>query len=337
MGRANRGAQRSVHAPANRDTPMQRRGGHAERGRQALAANGLNWDDVRCFLALARNPRLREAANTLGIDPTTLNRRIRRLGQATNATLFKQFDMHWNLTRSGEAFLPFAEKAEVAMLDMEEARFDGSLSGLIRVAVPEPFSAWFLSDHIEQFNHAYPDISVELISPSFHFSLLKREVDIGILPRQPSVGPLTVRKLLDYTVRAYASESYLRGHEPIRNLDDLRHHKIIGYVPELLPGEELDFWRDLVPGLGSKIRTTGIHMQARAIASGAGLGLLPTYVAAEETRLVPILREAIRIEQSLWLVVREDVRHNQRISAFVDWLNAVVASDRHFFADIEAS
>lgn len=298
-----------------------------------MAPDTLNWDDIRCFLALARNPRLREAANALGIDPTTLNRRIRRLGQANNATLFKQHDLHWNLTRSGEALLPFAEKTECAILEMQEAKFDGPLSGLIRVAVSEPFSAWFLSERIKLFNDAYPDVTVELISPSFHFNIVKREVDIGILPQKPSSGPLTIRKLADTTVRAYASKTYLESSSPITCLDDVRHHKVVGFVPELLPSEELDYWKGLVPGLVSKIHTTGINMQAHAIGGGAGLGLLPTYVASGDPRLVPILYDCIRIDQPFWLVIREDIRRNQRIMAFADWLVAVTADHKSFFAD----
>jgi len=298
-----------------------------------MASEPLVWDDIRCFLALARNPRLREAARTLNVDPTTLNRRIRRLGQATNATLFKRQEMLWYLTQSGEALLPFAEKTEATMIEMQEAKLSGPLSGLVRVAVSEPLNAWFLSDHIRSFSEAHPEVSVELISPSARFSLAKREVDIGILPQRPEIGPLTTRKLLDTVVRLYASRDYIDQNPPIRTISDLRAHRIIGIVTELLPSRESDFWRDIDPAIDPKIRTTGAHMQARAISAGAGLGMLPTYVAAGDPRLVPVLPDLIRIEQPFWLAIREDIRNNPRIEAFVEWLGDTAAAHRATFAD----
>jgi len=291
----------------------------------------LNWDDVRIFLALARNPKLSAAAKALGIDPTTLSRRMARLGQATNATLFEQHEGQQVLTQRGQELLAFAEKAEGAMLEVEEAKPRGEMSGLVRVAVPESFGNWFLGERIKSFQDAYPNIVVELISPSWYYSPLKREVDVAILSQRPARGPLTTRRLVNTPLKLYASQEYLDRHPPINTIDDLAGHRFIGYVRDILPSAQLDRWNELAPGVSTDFRTTSIAIQSRVVASGAGLGVLPFYVGLDDPRLVPVLPDLVRMVQGFWLVVREDVRYNSRIDVFVNWLVKTVRDNLSFF------
>lgn len=291
----------------------------------------LNWDDVRVFLALARNPKLGAAAKALGIDPTTLSRRMARLAQSTNATLFEQHDGQQVLTQRGQELLGLAEKAEVAMLEVQEAKPKGEMAGLIRVAVPESFGIWFLGARLKAFQDAFPNIIVELISPSWYYSPLKREVDVAILSQRPVRGPLTTRRLVNTPMKLYASSDYLDAHPPIRALDDLKGHRFVGYVRDILPSVQLDRWNELVPGINTDMRTTSIAIQSRAVASGAGLGVLPYYVGSSDPNLVPVLAEDVRMVQGFWLVVREDVRYNDRIDAFVSWLVKLVRDNLSFF------
>jgi DNA-binding transcriptional LysR family regulator len=291
----------------------------------------LNWDDVRIFLALARNPKLGAAAKALAIDPTTLSRRMARLAQSTNATLFEQHDGQQVLTQRGRELLSLAEKAEAAMLEVQEAKPKGEMAGLVRVAVPESFGMWFLGERIKAFQDAYPNIDVELISPSWYYSPLKREVDVAILSQRPVRGPLTTRRLVNTPMKLYASRAYLDAHPPIRTLEDLAGHRFVGYVRDILPSAQLDRWSELVPGINSNFRTTSIAIQAKAVASGAGLGVLPYYVGLDDPSLVPILSEEVRMVQGFWLVVREDVRYNGRIDVFVSWLVKLVRDNLAFF------
>jgi DNA-binding transcriptional LysR family regulator len=291
----------------------------------------LNWDDLRIFLALARDPKLGSAAKALGIDPTTLSRRITRLGQSTNATLFEQHDGQQVLTQRGRELLELAEKAEAAMLQVQESRAGGDISGLIRIAVPESLGIWFLGPRIQEFEDAHPNIVVELISPSWYFSPLKREVDIGILPQRPIRGPLTTRRLVNTTLRLYASRDYLDAHPPINSIDDLTGHRFVGYVRDTLPSAQLDYWNETFPGISTNIRTTSIAIQCKAVGNGAGLGLLPFYVGEDDPRLVMVLEDHVRVVQGFWLVVREDIRHNPRVEAFVTWLTKKVRDNLSFF------
>lgn len=298
-----------------------------------MRKNPLNWDDVRTFLALARNQRLGIAAKALGIDATTLSRRIQRLSQSNNATLFEMHSGDWLLTEAGEKLLALAERAESAMLDIEESEPGEDMTGFVRVAVPESFGIWFLSERIKAFHDAYPNIIVELISPSWYFSPLKREVDMAVLPTRPQRGPLTTRRLAEMTLRLFASRSYLETHPPVETVADLSRHSLIGFSRNIISSAQLDHWGKISPDSVTGIRMSGIAMQAHAVANGAGIGLLPFFIGKYDDRLLPVLRKEVSINQNFWLVVREDVRHNWRIEVFVKWLVKQVQNDRAFFRD----
>ncbi len=300
-----------------------------------MAKSSLNWDDVRTFLALARNPKLGVAAKNLGINATTLSRRIQRLSQTNNATLFEMHGGEWLLTEAGEKVLALAERAESAMLDIEESEPDEDMSGFVRVAVPEAFGIWFMSERIKAFHDAYPNIIVEFISPSWYFSPLKREVDMAVMPTRPQRGPLTTRRLCDMKLRLFASRTYLDSHPPIEAVGDLADHSLIGFSRNIISKAQLDHWRKVLPDSVTAIRMSGMAMQAHAVANGAGIGLLPFFIANYDDRLVPVLKEQVAINQGYWLVVREDVRHSRRIEVFVDWLTKQVQADRAFFRDSE--
>lgn len=300
-----------------------------------MPKNLLNWDDVRTFLALARNPKLGSAAKLLGINATTLSRRVARLGQSNNATLFEMHRGEWLLTEAGEKLLGLAERAEAAMLDIEESEPDEEMSGFVRIAVSESFGIWFLSERIKDFHAAYPNIVVEIISPSWYFSPLRREVDMAVLPKRPPRGPLTTRRLADTTLGLFASRDYLETHPPIEAVSDLSAHSLVGFARNTLSKAQLDYWEKILPNSTTGIRMSGLAMQAHAVASGAGVGLLPFYLVHYDDRLVPVLKKEVSINQSFWLVVREDVRHSRRIDAFVKWLVAKVKEDKMFFRDPE--
>jgi DNA-binding transcriptional LysR family regulator len=295
--------------------------------------HSLNWDDVRTFLALARNQKLGVAAKSLGINATTLSRRIQRLSQSSNSTLFEMHSGEWLLTEAGEKLLSLAERAESAMLDIEETEPHEDMLGFVRVAISESFGIWFLSERIKAFHDAYPNIIVELISPSWYFSPLKREVDMAILPTPPQRGPLTTRRLADMSLRLFASRSYLESHPPIETIADLSQHRLVGFSRNIISKAQLDHWRKILPNSVTNIRMSGIAMQTHAVAHGAGIGLLPSFIGTYDDRLLPVLRQDVTIKQSFWLAVREDVRHSRRIEVFVKWLVKQVQADRAFFRD----
>lgn len=288
----------------------------------------LNWDDLRIFLAAARSQTLAAAAQTVGIDATTVSRRIDRLAADLGSTLFDQTSSGQTLTPSGQALLAHVEAMENSALS---ARADvmgerGLLAGVVRVSVAEGFGTWIIARHLSPFKRANPDIVVELIASSGFLNPSKREADVAVMLAQPTSGPLVVRRLADYHLGLYATQAYLDGAPPLRDRADLRQHVLIGYVPDLIYAPELDYIAEIRPGTAPDIRSTSINAQHALTVSGAGLCVLPRFVGAQDQRLVAVLPDAVALTRSFWLVVHKDARRLARVDAFVEWMAALVAS-----------
>ncbi|GGC35776.1 LysR family transcriptional regulator [Novosphingobium marinum] len=292
--------------------------------------NGPDWSDYQAFLAIARSGQLARAASTAGVNPTTMGRRLRRLEAKLGATLFEQTRNGQELTEAGESLLVAVEAMAAAAADIPETSGEGDgLSGTLRISVSEGFGSWFLARHVPRFREANPQLTLDLVANSGFLSPSRREADIAVMLSRPKVGPLTARKLSDYALRLYASPDYLAGREmPERPSDLVSGHVLVGYIPDLLYAPELRYLDEIHPGLAATIRSSSITAQRRLIANGAGIGVLPCFMAEGDERLVSVLPER-RITRSFWIVTHQDTRQLARVRAFNQWLHESVRTYRH--------
>ncbi|MGD9811817.1 MAG: LysR family transcriptional regulator [Sphingobium sp.] len=295
----------------------------------------LDWDDLRIFLAVARGRRIAPAARQLGIDATTIGRRLARLATTLEADLFEGTGNDRRLTAKGQALLRHAETAESAALaGIEEVTGERrALSGQVRLSVAEGFGTWVLAPHIAEFRNRHPHIGLDIITASGFLNPSRREADMAVMLARPQRGRLTVRRLGDYSLRLYASHDYLARHAEPASVGDLARHALVGYVPEFIFAPELDYLDEVESGLEAQLRSTSINVQHNMIAHGAGVGILPDFMAARDTRLKPLLEEHVRITRSFWLVIHADMRSLARIEAVAQWLDSCVGRD-HSRADV---
>lgn len=289
----------------------------------------MNWDDFRYFLAVARTGQLARAASSLGVDATTVARRIRKLEQALSQTLFEHTRQGQVLTEAGDGLLLKVEAIERSMVDIDATAIrHQTISGLVRVSVSEGLGTWFIARHLGAFVSNYSDILVDLVANSGFLNPSKRETDVAILLARPRRGPLISKKLSDYGLRLYASRAYVEraGRAP-RNVADLKVHPLIGYIPDLIYAPELRYFDEISPDLTLRIRSTSINAQYRLISAGAGVGVLPCFIGDGDEELVRVVPD-FRITRTFWLVTHEDTRRLQRIQAFVEWLTATVTERR---------
>ncbi|MEA1014719.1 LysR family transcriptional regulator [Sphingosinicella sp. LY1275] len=286
----------------------------------------MQWDDLRHFLAVARAGQLSRAASGLGVDATTVGRRLRRLEKALGQSLFEQTQEGQALTEAGERLLVKAEAVEREMRAIEAGPEAGhDLAGSIRVSVSEGFGTWFVAHHLESFAAAHPRLRIDLVASSGFLNPSRREADVAILLARPRKGPLFTRKLTDYRLRLYAARSYLDTHGPVDGVEALRGHALIGYVPDLLYAPELRYLAEIAPALEPRIRSTSINAQYRLVASGAGIAVLPCFIGDADAGLVRVLDD-IAVTRSFWLVTHADTRQLPRVEAFVAWLTELVGA-----------
>ena len=288
----------------------------------------FDWDDLRIFLAVARARKVAPAARALGIDATTIGRRLTRLATGLGAPLFETIGGERQLTARGDALFAHAETIEsTALAAMGEVAGDArSLSGQVRLSVAEGFASWVLAPALPAFHRTHPDIRIDLVTASGFLNPSKREADMAVMLARPRTGRLVAVKLGDYALGLYAARAYLADHPAPARVEDLTAHSLIGYVPEFIYAPELDYLGEIGSGLEARLRSTSINVQHRMIAAGAGIGVLPGFIADRDPALVPLLADAATIRRSFWLVTHSDVRRLARIEAVSAWLKTCVAA-----------
>ena len=195
----------------------------------------FDWNDVRAFLAVARSGRLTAAAARLGVDHSTLSRRIAALEHSLKAKLFDRSPSGYTLTDAGRRLSPLAEEMERLALGAAE-RVGGSavlVEGVVRIGSPEGFGSYFLAPRIQKLKARHPRLVVQLVAGSAVFSLAKREADVAVSVSRPPAGRLLVSKLIDYDLGLYAAPAYLDDAAAIASCDDLKGHRFVSYIGEI--------------------------------------------------------------------------------------------------------
>ncbi len=293
----------------------------------------MNWDDVRIFLAVARAGQILGAARRLGLNHATVSRRVAALEESLNARLFRRLTTGSELTPAGEHFLAVAERMEGEMIAARaEIAGEGSdVSGTVRIGAPDGFGVAYLAPRLGELTGRHPTLSVQLVPVPRSFSLSRREADIAITVERPTEGRLVASKLVDYTLGLYASKAYLDAHGAPARVDDLEKHRLVGYVGDLLMSQSLDYATEIWSRWNAGFQISSALGQTAAVRSGAGIGILHTFIARAFDDLVP-LAITPPIRRAYWLVYHESVRPLRRVQAVSAFIAALVEKDRASFA-----
>ncbi|MEP3246978.1 MAG: LysR family transcriptional regulator [Sneathiella sp.] len=286
----------------------------------------FDWNDVRFFLELSRKGRLTEVAKSLKVDHTTVSRRVLSLEKQLDAKLFESTTRGYVLTQAGERLLPQAEAMESASATIQDhvGGENRNLTGIVRLGVPEGFGSQFLSRDMPAFQEQHPEIELEFVANDRFVSLSKREADLSITLERPRSGRLISKKLTDYTLRLYASKSYLAKHPPIRSVDDLKDHNFISYIEELVPDPQMLYLTEFISSPNVTLKSSSIVFQFQATLSGAGISIMHCFVADEHSELVCLLPDEIEVKRTFWLNTPEDIHDLARIKAVTQFLTELV-------------
>lgn len=282
-----------------------------------------DWNDLRIFLEVSRAGTASAAARRLGVDYTTVARRIRALEEAMGALLFdKSRSTGFTLTQDGQQLVSHAEAMEGAMqAACEQVSGTGSaLSGLVRIGCTEAFGSYFVIPQMVAFQDQYPNIAIDVLPVPHFISLSRREADIAITLERPARGPYVCSKLCDYKLSLYATPEYLAQHPPIQTREDLRGHRFINYVPDLAFSAQLLYLDEALPNAHSTLRSTSVLAQHQAAVQGRALAFLPDFITADDNRLVPVLANDLSVIRQFWMSYSEDLRRLKRVTVVASYL-----------------
>ncbi|MDV8070601.1 LysR family transcriptional regulator [Rhodococcus sp. IEGM 1366] len=285
-------------------------------------------DNMRYLLELSRTGRIADAAKRLGVDHTTVSRRITKLEKDTGTRLFDRGAAGWELTEAGRRLVPHAEVVESALLAaLDETAPIGGLTGTVRIITPDGFGAFVLVPGLSGIRAEHPDLFVELVTSTSHDLLTGRDFDIAVTLECPPPRSVTVSRLANYDLRLYASRQYLDKNGAIASVDDLRDHTLVWYVDAFLDVEPLRILDSLLPRCRAQIQTNNIAGHYQAVKSGVGVAPLPTYIGAFDPDLVEVLSDQFIAHRTYWLVVPRDLARLSRVKAVSDALFSIVAAN----------
>ena len=300
----------------------------------ARKRSGQSWDDLRFFLAVARTGTLTAAARQTGTEHTTVARRIQALEDELDRSLFHRSNLGYALTEAGEALLGVAEAMESAFLGARSgpAGEGRSVTGPVRIGAPDGFGSVFLAPRVHRLTRRHPGLEVEILATARIFSLSKREADLVISLSAPQQARVVTRRLTDYHLCVYGSSAYLGSAEPIRSEADFARHPFVGYIEDMLFARELNYLDVVVPEPLARIRSTNLLAQVYATLAGAGLCILPSFIAAAHPGLVPVLPERLSLTRTFHMHIHEDYRKAAHIRAVAGFIAEVVRSAQGLFA-----
>jgi len=282
-----------------------------------MPAHDLPWDDLRHVLAIARAGSLSGAARALGVNHSTVFRRLQALERRLEARLFERQRTGYAETAAGADILAAAERveAEVAALERRLAGRDQRLSGTVRLTAPDDIAEHLLMTPLARFRAAYPDLNLELVLDNRMLSLTRRESDLAVRPTLNPPEDLLGRRIGPIATAIYAAPTPSGVRPPYRGP---AQETWVGWDEGLGPPGVAAWMRRHVPAAAVKYRANSLLNQFAAVRAGIGVGALPCFLGDRGlARLAPPEPD---MASELWLLSHRDLRHSARVRALSDFL-----------------
>lgn len=281
----------------------------------------MKWDHVRVFLAVARQNRLSTAGKHLALDTSTVGRHIDQLEADLQTRLFDRSPQGYALTSEGERLLPLAEAMETAAVQIDDqvVRESAGIKGAIRIGAPEGVANYVLSDIAIDFCETHPRAALQIIAMPRVFSLSKREADIAITITPPETGRLKIQKVADYDLFLYTTAKATERFGEIRTIEDLKRVRGIGYIPDLIFDDALNYIPEVSPNITPHLTSSSLLLQVRWAERGAGVAILPRFVARHHPDLQPILEDHIHFRRAFYIIQHQDMAGVTRVKRTIEF------------------
>ena len=292
-----------------------------------LVGTSPHPDDLLIFLAVARTGRFTTAADTLGLNHTTVSRRVAALEKILDGRLLARAVGGWELTELGQLALTAAEAVEsaVSLLHPSDAQTT-SISGVVRMSATDGFSAYIAAPAVAALQRRHPLLRVEILSVTRRALQHRSGLDIEVVVGEPQVHRAESILLGHYNLGMYASRHYLEEHGTPTTVAELTEHPLIYFVDSMLQVDDLDAPRRLVPQMRESLSSTNVFVQVEGTRAGAGIGFLPCFMADQHPDLVRLLPTHIRERLPYWMVLRTESLRLPGVAALVAALHAQMES-----------
>jgi DNA-binding transcriptional LysR family regulator len=288
-----------------------------------------NWEAARVFLEVARTGSFRAASQKLHMSVNTLRRHIEDFEKETKVRLFTRHADGVRLTREAEKLVASAQRMELASFDIIRAQtVDPSVKGEVRLSVTEGLGTFWVAPRMVEFQRTHPDLLIDLQCSMRPADVMKLESDLSIRITRPTDSDARVVKLGRMHTMPFASREYLARYGRPKNFDDWDGHRLVLQVaeqPDFLGYERVFPGKPQVGFVSIRTNTSSAHFWA--VVHGAGIGILPTYVAP--FRLVEPVDLNMRFAHDILLVYHPDLAKTPRVRLVIDWLVEAFSAKRY--------
>ena len=285
----------------------------------------MNWDDLRFFLAVAGAGSLSGAGQQLGVNTTTVLRRVASLEDDLGARLFERERTGYRLTAAGERLA----------LPRDFAAAGSGNEGTVRLAASEVLAASLIAAELPAFREAHPGLELELVTdprgvsggaPRIGSPL--RDVDVALRAARPTQGDMLMRKVGDMAYGLYASPSYIVEHGRPAQMQDLAAHEMIGFPRAETPLGPVWWMSRAEKNARVTFRSSSAAARMEAARSGLGLTALPCILADHDAGLERVLGPDLLGGLELWLMARNDLAQLAHVRAVMEFLVEAVKRRR---------
>lgn len=283
----------------------------------------FDWSDLRYFLAVARHGSTLAASRALGVNQSTVHRRIAELERRIGGTLMLRHPSGYRLTEFGEVLLPTAEAVEASVIALERRilAYRSDLAGTIRLTVPEPLVSRIMGSPLLDLFHArYPALRIEFVMSDRYLDLSKGEADIALRSGEADDETLVGRKIADSVWAVYGSRNYVQQHGAPQRIEDIGRHAIVGFDGMLANHRAAKWLATIAPGANVAASNNSVLGVLHAVKSGIGIAPLPTTIADMHEDLVRILPPVPELARGWYLLTHPQLRQTPRIRAFFDFV-----------------
>lgn len=291
----------------------------------------LAWDDFRLIKAVAEAKGLPAAAAQIGVNHSTVFRRLKQIEETLGTTLFERHRTGYALTLAGEELAALAQRLddEIASTGRRLAGREPTPCGELRITTPDSLLVHLLIPMMADFRRCYPQVQLDIVLSNQALNLSRRDADVAIRATDNPPENLVGRRLAriawalygraeDFPDPAAVDEATLFACNWVALGETMGALKAVKYVEKHVPPENLGYRVNTVLGL------------AEAVEAGLGIGHMPCMIGDTRPALVRLAPPEPDFAADLWLLTHPDLRHSPRVRAFLDFLAEQIGRHRRF-------
>lgn len=285
----------------------------------------MNWDDMKFFLAVARCGSISGGAKQLGVQHSTVSRRLRALEEKLGTRLIERKRSGYELTVAGEQIKQSAIRMEREILGVNEALLgeDANLVGPLRVSAINNMASSVLMPIFARFSENHPQVELHIAVSNMDVSLAQREADIAIRLTNSPTDTLIGKRMLTvastiYGKREYLEKINLQAYEPKWiGVSCCQFHKT--WTKQSCNHQVHTFYSD------------DTLLTLSAIREGLGVSYLPCFMGDADPLLQRYSDPDPQHDLGLWILLHPDLKRTARVLTFKDYMIKNIQEKRDLF------